>query len=47
MVDNGSLMKDVLTQEKAKREQQRRRKAAMMKKSSRSGSGKSMTPIVE
>lgn len=45
-VDNGSLMREIAAQEKAKREQQRRRKASAMKKS-RSGSNKHMTPIVE
>ena len=45
-VDNGSLMRGLLAQEKAKREQQQQRRRKSSKKS-RSGSNKHMSPIVE
>ena len=45
VVDNGSFMREMAAQEKAKRDQQRRRKAAMMRKSSHKS--KNMTTITE
>ena len=47
VVDHGSLMRDLLAQEKSKKEKSRRRKSSCSSKKSRSGSNKQMSPIIE
>jgi hypothetical protein len=48
VVDNGSLMRELVAQEKAKKERSRRRKVSSGRKSrSSSGSSKHMSPILE
>lgn len=48
VVDNGSLMRELVAQEKAKKERRRRAKSASGRKSrSSSGSSKHMSPILE
>lgn len=47
VVDNGSLMRELVTQEKAKKEQRRRKSSSSKKSRSGSATSKHMSPILE